>query len=104
RLLYFVRRVQSGVLNLQDELGNKVPMPTYSSSIWRANADGMHPVRLLSQEAQSFGPLRLTSDGRSLILSRVDNVWDLWRHRLPGDRYTYALVRQYGPQVQIERL
>ena len=79
-------------------------METYTTAIWRANADGSHLLRVTSQDAFGFGHLQMTPDGRFLIYSRVDNPWNLWQHRLAGNRYTNTLLQLYGPRVSIQRL
>jgi Tol biopolymer transport system component len=101
--LYFVKRVGGRTLHLQDESGNKYGFQTETSEIWRANGDGSHQLRLLSEDAYGFGPLSLTPDGHSIIFSRVDNDWGIFQHRLAGNRYTTAIVAKYGPKAAIQR-
>jgi Tol biopolymer transport system component len=103
RTLYFTEQTPGKVLQLKDQLGNKVQLVTNITSIWRANANGTHLLRLVSADAYGFGPLSLTPDGTSLIYSSVDNDWNLYNHRLAGNRYTDALLKQYGPKVQVMR-
>jgi hypothetical protein len=103
RTLYFTRRAPGRTLHMIDGSGNRVGFQTFVSSIWRANADGTHVLRLLSENAFAFGPLNVTPDGRSLIYSRVDNDLNLYNHRLPGDRFTDQMVKLYGPTVNVER-
>ena len=77
---------------------------TYTTAIWRCNADGSGVRRIAAIDAFGTGPLQLAPDGRSLIFARVDNSWALWRHRLAGDVVTPALQARYGPRVAVVRL
>lgn len=104
KYLYFVQRTQAGVYPLTDTLGNKNAFPMYTSAIWRLNADGSNPVRLLSESAFGFGPLQSSRDGQLLFFERIDNNTALWQHRLPGNRYTRALAAQYPPAISVVRL
>jgi Tol biopolymer transport system component len=101
--LYFVEQTPGKVLPLQDPLGNKLQLVTFVTSIWRANADGTHVLRLVSSDAYGFGPLNVTPDGASLIYSSVENDWGLYNHRIAGNRYTDQILKQYGPKVQVMR-
>jgi Tol biopolymer transport system component len=103
RTLYFVDQTPGKALKLQDPSGNKLTFITNVTSIWRANADGTHVLRLAAADAYGFGPLNITPDGGSLIYSSVDNDWNLYNHRLTGNRYTDQILKQYGPKVQIMR-
>ena len=77
---------------------------TYTTTIWRCQADGSGLRRIASLERLGTGPLQLAPDGRSLVFARVDNSWTLWRHRLAGDRITNTLRARYGPRVTLVRL
>ncbi len=103
KFLYFVNRTPGMVLALRNPARQAVTSQTYTSAIFRANGDGGHLLRLVSDDAYGFGPLSLTPDNRSLVFSRVDNLWRLWNHRLPNGSYTDAQLRQYGPRVSIQR-
>jgi len=103
KFLYFVNRTPGMVLSLRNPARQAVTSRTYTSAIFRANGDGGHLLRLVSDDAYGFGPLSLTPDNRSLVFSRVDNLWRLWNHRLPNGSYTDAQLRQYGPRVSIQR-
>jgi WD40-like Beta Propeller Repeat len=101
--LYFVKRVPGRTLRLHDESGNTYGFQTETSEIWRANADGSHQLRLLSEDAYGFGPLSLTPDGHSIVFSRIDNDWGIFQHRLAGNRFTAAIVTKYGPKAAVQR-
>lgn len=103
KFLYFVNRTPGMVLSLRNPARQAVTSRTYTSAILRANGDGGHLLRLVSDDAYGFGPLSLTPDNRSLVFSRVDNLWRLWNHRLPNGSYTDAQLRRYGPHVSIQR-
>jgi hypothetical protein len=100
--LYFVQRRPGAVLHATDAFKNPRDLRIFTSAIEQAHADGTHVTRVFSADAFGFGALNLTSDGRSLIFSRVDNDWALWRHRhgnvLPATQGPYA------PTVRILRL
>jgi hypothetical protein len=102
--LYFVRRVAEQTLGFHDTNANNVPSTVYRSEIWRVDSAGLHPVKILSQQAYGFGPPTVTPDGGSIIFSRVDNASTLWQHRLPGDRFDASLLASYGPAVRVQRL
>ena len=104
KYVYFVQRTQGGVYPLTDALGNRNAFPIYTSAVWRLNADGSNPVRLLSESAFGFGPLQSSRDGHLLFFERIDNNTALWQHRLPGNRYTQALAAQYPPAISVLRL
>jgi hypothetical protein len=104
RVLYFVRRTPGPLLRLRDSLGNAVDSQTYTTAIWQCQADGSDLRQIAAFDAFGTGPLRLAPDGRSLVFARVDNSWELWRHRLTGDVITQALLARYGPQVAVVRL
>ena len=104
RVLYFVRRTPGSVLHMHDSFGNGTDSQTYTSAVWRCNANGSGLRRLATLDAFGLGPLQLTPDGRALVFARIDNSWALWRHRLAGDRITPALVARYGPRVAVVRL
>lgn len=103
KFLYFVNRTPGMILSLRNPARQAVTSRTYTSAIFRANGNGGHLLRLVSDDAYGFGPLSLTPDNRSLVFSRVDNLWRLWNHRLPNGSYTDAQLRQYGPHVSIQR-
>lgn len=101
--LDFVRRVPGRLLPLIVNT-MKEDVPTYSTAIYNIGADGGRPRQVVPlQDAYGFGPLHPAADGTTLFFSRVDNMLNLWRHRLPDGSYTDALVRQYGPTVSIQR-
>ncbi len=104
RFLYLIRRTPGAVLHMVDEFGNPVDSKTYTTSIWRCNADGSGLVRLASFDAFGAGPLHLTPDGRALVFARVDNSTNLWKHRMAGNRITADLFARYGPHVSVARL
>ena len=84
--LYLARRTPGTVLYMHDALGNAVESQTYSTAVWRCNADGSGMRHLASFDAFGTGPLAMTPDGRASVFARVDNSWALWRHRQAGDR------------------
>jgi len=102
--LYGVRRVPGVVYHLRDEFGNRLDFQTYTSAIWRANADGSGFRQLLAENAYTFGPLQVSPDGHTLCYTRIANDDDIWAHRLTGNRTTSALLRRYRPVLTVERL
>lgn len=100
RYLFFQQRIPAQVLGTSD---NSWVHTAFRTSIMRARADGTGLTRLITIDAYTLGPLRPTTDGRSLIFSRIDNPWDLWRHRLPDGTVPYSMVGRYGPKVSIQR-
>lgn len=104
RTLYFERRRPSRTrITMVDVTGNTVTFQPNITSLWSAHADGASEKQLLAEDAFGFGRPAVTGDGRSIIFSRVDNDWRLWNHRLTGNRFSPALIRQYGPSVSIQR-
>jgi len=103
KFLYFVNRTPGMILSLRNPARQAVTSRTYTSAIFRANGNGGHLLRLVSDDAYGFGPLSLTPDNRSLVFSQVDNLWRLWNHRLLNGSYTAAQLRRYGPHVSIQR-
>lgn len=105
RTLYFERRTPGTPLLFHAVTGALTSsFPTYTSAIWRVRADGVGLVRLTSQDAFGFGPLRPLADG-SVICSRVDNSRALWQHQPAGSAaYPPAQLSRYSPGVQIQRL
>jgi hypothetical protein len=81
---------------------NQRDLRVFTSAIGQAQADGTHVSGLFAADAFGLSALNLTRDGRSLVFSRVDNDWALWRHRtgnvLPPTQGPYA------PTVRILRL
>jgi hypothetical protein len=104
RVLYFVRRTPGPLLHLRDSLGNAVNSQTYTTAVWQGQADGSGLRQIATFDAFGTGPLQLAPDGRSLVFARVDNSWELWRHRLAGGVVTQALLARYGPRVAVVRL
>lgn len=103
-ILYFVQRTKSKILRLMDSTGRVMEIPTYNSAVWRANASGLQPRKLVHVSAYGFGPITTTNQGRTILFSRVDNDTNLWRHRLRNGSFTPRLLALYGPTVRIERL
>jgi hypothetical protein len=103
--LYFIDRTQVRTLPARDTGGHPFPLPVFRSAVLRANADGGHAAPLFSTDAFALGPLNLVNSGQALIFSRVENDWNLWRHRskngtLPiGPGYTSP----YFPRVDVMR-
>lgn len=105
RSLFYVRRTPGRMLHKKDAFGNDTGSQIYQSAIWRTDANGMHGVRLLLQNAYGFGPLNVSPDKTVLIFSRTDNAWKFYRYRdrLQGP-ISSAQAKRAMPQVQIERL
>jgi hypothetical protein len=101
--LYFVRRTLTSVLRFKDASGNPTPSNVYRTSIWRAGADASGLTRLVDEDAYGFGFLNVSSDGGTLVFSRVDNATQLWQHRLTNDAFNSTLLKRYGPQVTVQR-
>jgi len=102
KTLYFVRRTAQRTLMFHDSNNNTVPSQVYRSEIWRTNASGQQLTKVLTEPAYGFGPLAVTTDGQSVIFSRVDNASRLWQHRLAGNRFDDRLVKAYGPTVSVD--
>jgi hypothetical protein len=81
---------------------NQRDLRIFTSAVEQARGDGTHVSRIFAADAFGCSALNLTRDGRSLVFSRVDNDWALWRHRtgnvLPPTQGPYA------PTVRILRL
>lgn len=106
RFLYFIHRTPGRTLPLQPTppaVWSDTPMQTFTSAIWMTRADGSGLGHLTSQDAYAFGPLHVANGGKTLIYSRVDNPWNLWRHRRSDNHYTAAMLRLYRPRVRIQR-
>lgn len=108
RVLYFVRSTPTAPLTVVGPvpyLGEAtVKYQTYITSIWRVNADGSGLKRLASMNAYGVGPLQVAQDGHTVVFSLVDNVWNLYHHLLPGNRYTQQIMSRFGPHVSIRML
>lgn len=104
KALYFVQRTSGRVLRLFGPNNVRINSPTYTVSIWQTWADGSHPKSLMSGDGFGLGPMYVTPDNRSIVYSRVDNVWNLWNHRLSGNRVDAALLAAFGPHVNVQRL
>lgn len=101
--VYFVRRTLQQSLTFTDVNGNPGQTDVYRSEIWRANAGGGRPVKILSEDAYGFGRLSVTPDG-AIIFTRIDNSVTLWQHRQPDNQITSQLLQTYGPSVSVQRL
>jgi len=103
--LYFVYRHTVRTLPARLPQNGPISLPVYRSAVMQARADGSHATSLFSADAYGFGPLNLVNGGQVLLFSRIENDWNLWRHRsqrgvLPiGPGYTSP----YFPQVAVMR-
>lgn len=107
QFLYFTHRTPGRTLPLRPvapAAWSNTPMQTFTSAIWETHADGSGLARFPPQDAYAFGPLHIANGGQTLVYSRVDNPWTLWRHRRADNRYTDSMLRLYGPRVQIQRV
>lgn len=102
KFLYFVHRTPGPILQASDAYRNHRELHIIRSKVDRARADGTHITELYSTDAFGLGTLNVTRDGASLIFSRVDNDWALWRHR--QGNVLPATLGRYAPQVRILRL
>jgi WD40-like Beta Propeller Repeat len=104
KFLYFVRRIAGKTLMLRDSANIPMSSQIYTSEIWRVDADGSHVTRILSEPAYGFGPLSVSSDGRTIFFSSVGTDSRLWQHRLSGNRFDERLLKKYGPEVKLQRV
>jgi Tol biopolymer transport system component len=102
-MLYFVQRTQSSALHFIDQQGNRIDTPLYHATFIRAAADGSRVTRLLTSDAFGFGYPSISSDGRTLVFSSVDNMTALAQHLCAGGSYTNAVLQQFGPRVRVVR-
>ena len=83
--------------------GEYAPIAIFASSVYVAPANLAQP-RLVATVQGSLGPLHPSANGSFVVVTTIDNPWELQRHLQALTPLNQATIAQYAPPSLIRLL